>query len=101
MFVLVVIEHGWCYSLCITKICLGDESKMNTDFSQISQIDLRPFIPIIVLATLLSVVALIDLIRYRKERKNFWIWFIIILFVNTIGSILYFIFGRKDKYYGN
>ena len=54
-------------------------------------------LPIIVLGALLVLIALIDLYRHRKTRKNVVVWTLIVLFVNTFGPILYFIFGRKDS----
>ncbi|MFD3449441.1 PLD nuclease N-terminal domain-containing protein [Microbacteriaceae bacterium 4G12] len=54
-------------------------------------------LPIIAVGALLVLIALIDLYRHRKTRKNVLIWTLIILFVNIIGSILYFVIGRKDS----
>ncbi|WP_395947821.1 PLDc N-terminal domain-containing protein [Bacillus sp. X1(2014)] len=57
-----------------------------------------PFIlPFIVLGSLLVFIALLDLFRHRKMRKNLPIWTMIIIFINIIGPILYFVLGRKDR----
>ncbi|MBC6308711.1 PLDc_N domain-containing protein [Listeria sp. FSL L7-1582] len=52
--------------------------------------------PIFILYVILLVTALVDLIRHWNSRQNPVIWLVVILFVTTIGSIIYFIFGRKD-----
>ncbi|WP_425487925.1 PLDc N-terminal domain-containing protein [Listeria rustica] len=52
--------------------------------------------PIFILYVILLVTALVDLIRHWNSRQNPVVWLVIILFVSTIGSIIYFIFGRKD-----
>ena len=54
-------------------------------------------LPVIVVSGVLILIALIDLYRHRKMRENVVLWAIIILFANTIGSILYFLLGRKDS----
>ena len=58
---------------------------------------LLPFlIPIALLQLALLVVALIDLARRERTRGPKWLWVLIILFVNLIGPILYFVFGREE-----
>ena len=58
---------------------------------------LLPFlIPIALLQLALLVVALIDLARRERTRGPKWLWVLIILFVNLIGPIVYFVFGREE-----
>lgn len=52
-------------------------------------------LPIMLISFILIVTALVDLYRYRKIRENVILWTIIIIFLNTIGPILYFTIGRK------
>lgn len=52
--------------------------------------------PIIVIQAILMVVALVDLIRIEKTTGPKWIWAILIVFLNTIGPILYFVIGRRN-----
>ncbi|WP_332698753.1 PLD nuclease N-terminal domain-containing protein [Halalkalibacter lacteus] len=70
-------------------------------WDELKEIDFIAFLPIILpfiaIGTLLILIALIDLYRHRKTRKNAFIWTLIILFVNTLGPILYFVLGRKDS----
>jgi len=49
----------------------------------------------LLIALLLPVIAIIDLIRqsFSAEKKIFWV--IIIFIIPYLGSILYFLFGRK------
>jgi len=54
-------------------------------------------LPVIVVGTLLVLLALLDLYRHRKTRGNILVWMLIIVFVQTLGPILYFVIGRKDS----
>ncbi|SET71042.1 Phospholipase_D-nuclease N-terminal [Oceanobacillus limi] len=53
--------------------------------------------PILVIQGILIVIALIDWIRADETNGPKWLWLIIILFVSTLGPILYFIFGRRQR----
>ena len=58
---------------------------------------LLPFlIPILLLQLALMIFALVDLIRRERTKGPKWLWALIIVFVNLIGPILYFIIGRED-----
>ena len=54
-------------------------------------------IPIILIQLALMIAALWDLIRREKTRGPKWLWVIIILFLNMIGPIVYFLVGRDDE----
>ena len=54
-------------------------------------------IPLFVIQIGLMIVAVVDLIRREKTRGPKWVWFIVIIFVNLIGPILYFVVGREDE----
>ncbi|MBF8285713.1 MAG: transcriptional regulator [Chloroflexi bacterium RBG_16_63_12] len=59
--------------------------------------ELIPFlIPILILQLALMIFALVDLIRRERTKGPKWLWALIIVFVNLIGPILYFIIGRED-----
>lgn len=53
---------------------------------------------LIMLTLLLPILAVISLLRseYRDSTTKL-IWLIIILFVPLVGSVLYFIIGRKQR----
>ena len=56
-----------------------------------------PFIvPILVIQLLLIVAALADLVRREETRGPKWLWLIVIVFLNLLGPILYFILGREE-----
>ena len=56
-----------------------------------------PFlIPIILLQLGLMAVALIDLARRERTRGPKWLWALVIIFVNLIGPIVYFVIGREE-----
>ncbi|WP_018924251.1 PLD nuclease N-terminal domain-containing protein [Salsuginibacillus kocurii] len=54
-------------------------------------------LPVVVINTLLIIIALIDLFRQPTPNGPRWMWSVVILFVNLLGPIAYFLFGRKKK----
>ncbi|MCM3664317.1 PLD nuclease N-terminal domain-containing protein [Mesobacillus subterraneus] len=52
--------------------------------------------PILVIQAILLIVALVDLIKIEKTNGPKWIWAIVILLINIIGPILYFVVGRRN-----
>jgi uncharacterized membrane protein YhaH (DUF805 family) len=57
-----------------------------------------PFlIPIIVIELALVITALVDLVRREKTRGPKWMWALIIVLVNFIGPIIYFVAGRSEE----
>ncbi|WP_163582549.1 PLD nuclease N-terminal domain-containing protein [Gracilibacillus saliphilus] len=75
--------------------------ELNYSLEELKALDLTPILiialPIIVIVLILVVVALVDLYKNRNKRKNVLIWTLIIIFFNTIGPVLYFVMGRKDR----
>jgi len=63
--------------------------------NEISQI-LPLLIPIIIIELGLMIWALIDLIKQPATRGPKWMWVLIIILVNFIGPIIYFIIGREE-----
>ncbi|MFO7683000.1 MAG: PLD nuclease N-terminal domain-containing protein [Chloroflexota bacterium] len=58
---------------------------------------LLPFlIPVLIIQLGLVVAALLDLVKRERTRGPKWMWVVIILFVNLIGPIIYFLVGRED-----
>jgi hypothetical protein len=53
--------------------------------------------PILLIQFILLVVAVIDLIKIEKTNGPKWVWAIVILVVNIIGPILYFVIGRRNQ----
>lgn len=62
-------------------------------------VEYLPFlIPLIIIEWILAITALIHVLRhphYKFGNKPFWI--IVVLFVQIIGPIVYFIFGRGEE----
>lgn len=52
--------------------------------------------PLIILQALLAIIGLISLAKAESVRGPKWLWLIIIIFGNMLGSIAYFTIGRKD-----
>jgi hypothetical protein len=53
-------------------------------------------IPIILIQLGLMITALVDLIKRPKVRGPKWMWVLIIMLVNFIGPIVYFVVGREE-----
>lgn len=53
-------------------------------------------LPLIIIQIILAIVAIIDWIKVNSTNGPRIMWLFIILIVNIIGPILYFILGRKD-----
>ncbi|MFD1030014.1 PLDc N-terminal domain-containing protein [Metaplanococcus flavidus] len=53
-------------------------------------------LPVIVIQLALMIFALVDLIRNQYINGPKWMWAIIIVVVNIIGPILYFVIGRRN-----
>ena len=53
-------------------------------------------IPIVLVELALMITALVDLIRRRQTRGPKWAWVLVIVFINIIGPIVYFVAGRKE-----
>jgi len=62
------------------------------DKAQLVQI----LIPFVVIQAILMVTAFVFLFRAHTVRGNKWMWAAIIVFINILGPILFFAFGRKD-----
>lgn len=53
--------------------------------------------PILVIQAILLVVALVDCIRNDNLAGRKTMWILIIIFLNIIGPILYFVLGRRNE----
>ena len=53
-------------------------------------------IPIVLIELGLMVIALVDLIRRPQTRGPKWAWALVIVLINFIGPIVYFVAGRKE-----
>jgi hypothetical protein len=59
--------------------------------------ELLPFLaPILILQLALMIFALVDLVRRERTKGPKWLWAFVIVFVNFLGPILYFIVGREE-----
>jgi hypothetical protein len=54
-------------------------------------------VPLLMIQLGLMIFALIDLIRRETTRGPKWVWVLVIVLVNLIGPIVYFVVGRKDE----
>jgi len=54
-------------------------------------------IPVVLIELGLMVTALVDLIRRAQTRGPKWVWALVIILINFIGPIVYFVAGRKEE----
>jgi hypothetical protein len=63
--------------------------------------EILPFLPLLIPIFLvqiaLIVIALWDLWKREATRGPKWLWVLVILMVNFIGPIIYFVVGREDE----
>ncbi|WP_077296271.1 PLDc N-terminal domain-containing protein [Virgibacillus pantothenticus] len=52
--------------------------------------------PFIVIQCILMIIGLVDWAKNKHTNGPRWMWLFIIIFLNIIGPILYFIFGRRQ-----
>ncbi|MEK4384323.1 PLD nuclease N-terminal domain-containing protein [Solibacillus sp. FSL W7-1464] len=64
---------------------------------QLSNIPWGLIAPLLVLQFVLAAVAIVDIVRSYETRGPKWVWVLVSLFVNTLGPIAYFLFGRKSQ----
>jgi hypothetical protein len=68
---------------------------MNMDV--LSEINWALLAPIMILQAILMIAALVSCVRQQETNGPKWMWILIILFVNLLGAILYFLIGRKSS----
>ena len=57
-----------------------------------------PFlIPVIIIQLVLMISALADLIRRPHVKGPKWVWALVIICINLIGPIIYFVAGRQEE----
>ncbi|TRZ39985.1 PLDc_N domain-containing protein [Niallia circulans] len=70
------------------------------DLKDFDIVSILPIIlPFFLIGFILVVLALIDLFRNRTYQQHVFVWTLIIVLVNPLGPILYFMIGRKGKEY--
>lgn len=63
----------------------------------LAEIPWRIFAPIIVLQLILMIAALASCARQQETNGPKWLWVLLIIFVNLLGPILYFVVGRRHN----
>ena len=64
---------------------------------QLANINWALIAPLFIVQAILAIVALIDIARIHATNGPKWVWVLVVLVINTIGPIVYFIFGRKTS----
>lgn len=57
---------------------------------------LKLVLPLAILQLVLVAAALVDLSKVRRTNGPKWMWAIIILFSSLLGTVAYFLFGRRS-----
>jgi len=52
--------------------------------------------PILLLQLILMIIALFSCIKEEKTNGPKWLWILIILIINIVGPVLYFVVGRRN-----
>lgn len=52
--------------------------------------------PILIIQVILIIIALFDLKKAEQTNGPKWMWALIIVFINIIGPVIYFIIGRRE-----
>lgn len=53
-------------------------------------------LPILIIQLALMIFALVDLIKNPHPNGPKWMWGVLIVVINIIGPILYFVIGRRN-----
>lgn len=51
----------------------------------------------LIFGVLLTIIALIDILKSEFKGNDKIVWLLVVLFMNLLGALLYFIIGRKQK----
>ena len=55
-------------------------------------------LPLVLIQAILAITALLHVLRHPNYRfGNKVIWILVVLFVQTIGPLVYFLFGRGEE----
>ena len=54
-------------------------------------------IPVLLLEFGLLIFALVDLSRRPRTNGPKWVWVLVIVVVQVLGPLLYFLFGRREE----
>ncbi|WP_368505386.1 PLD nuclease N-terminal domain-containing protein [Alkalihalophilus sp. As8PL] len=70
---------------------------MNEIIAELEQMNLAVILPFFIIQLILMVIALVDWFKIEKTNGPKWMWLFIIVLVNIIGPILYFVIGRRQE----
>ena len=68
-----------------------------TEVHALGEFNLAILLPIILISLALTLFALIDCIRSTSTNGPKWVWILVILFINLLGPVLYFVLGRRNE----
>lgn len=60
-------------------------------------IEIALILIILMFTLIIPLIALIDVLKNKFEDNNKIIWVLVIIFLSTLGAILYYAIGRKQR----
>jgi len=54
-------------------------------------------IPLLLIQFVLMIFALLDIARRERLRGPKWVWVVVVIFINIIGPLIYFVLGREEE----
>ncbi|MGJ7921492.1 PLD nuclease N-terminal domain-containing protein [Neobacillus sp. LXY-4] len=63
----------------------------------LENLNIAIILPLIILQLILLIVALIDLVKNENTNGPKWVWVLVIVFINIVGPIVYFVIGRRNQ----
>ena len=54
-------------------------------------------VPVLIVQLALMIAALLDLAKREATRGPKWVWVVVIVCVNFVGPVIYFVLGREDE----
>ena len=79
-----------------SEIIYRSESSTGGNTNMMDERTILLVLPILVLQIALMIFALVDLVRNPNPNGPKWMWAAIIVLLNLIGPILYFVIGRRN-----
>ncbi|MEN0641749.1 PLD nuclease N-terminal domain-containing protein [Alkalicoccobacillus gibsonii] len=61
----------------------------------LNEIPWAAIVPIIILQFVLMTIALVSCMKEENTNGPKWVWVLVIIFVNLLGPVLYFVIGRR------
>ena len=79
-------------------VCNRIKSRRGKNMNELlNEIPWAAVTPILILQLILMITALVSCIKEETTNGPKWLWIFIILFIQLIGPVLYFVIGRRNN----